>query len=69
MGSIVNLTFHLENMIVGNPTYIQVQTNQDFTESTMPFNEYVAKIVSEVEDNVSSTRFFRQFLNDFGTVV
>jgi len=51
MGSIVNLTFHLENMIVGNPTYIQVQTNQDFTESTMPFNEYVAKIVSEVEDN------------------
>lgn len=51
MGSIVNLTFHLENTIVGAPTEDQVRENPEFTETAMSFDEFVNKLVEEIEGN------------------
>ncbi len=54
MGSIVNLTFHLENSIVGAHSKPDVRTNPDFTESEISFDEYVSKLTGEIEKRARS---------------
>lgn len=51
MGSIVNLTFHLEHIGVGAPTDEELQNNPDFTQTIMSFDEYVSKLVHEISVN------------------
>jgi hypothetical protein len=54
MGSIVNLTFHLEYSGVGAPTDEDTQNNPDFTETTMSFDDFVDKLVDEISVNARS---------------